>query len=302
MFVTVSRPALIALTGALAVLLTACSSPVSSPLPSPAATSTATTTATTTAEESAVASGYPSGHIHGMSVDPVTHRILLATHDGLFDVSRSPAEQIGPTIDLMGFTTATDGTLYASGHPGPDADLPDPVGLITSADQGRTWLPVSRQGESDFHALAVTADGLIGYEGRIVTSGDGHRWAVTADDVPAYNLAGAPDGTVLATTEDGLYRSVDSGVTWTIVPGAPMLIFSTFAGATAVAVTPDGTVHTSPDAGLTWEQQGSVDGEPAAIAAAQMSDDSHKIWVATADGIRVSSDNGRTFTNLESGS
>ncbi len=289
MLATVSRPALIALTGALAVLLTACSGPLSSP-------------AATTAEDTAVASGYPSGHIHGMSVDPVTNRILLATHDGLFDVSRSPAEQIGPTIDLMGFTTATDGTLYASGHPGPGSDLPDPVGLITSADQGRTWLPMSRQGESDFHALAVTADGLIGHEGRIITSADGQRWAVTTDDVPAYNLAGAPDGTVLATTEDGLYRSVDSGVTWTIVPGAPMLIFSTFVGATAVAVTPDGTVHTSPDAGLTWEQQGSVDGEPAAIAAAQMSDDLHRIWVATADGIQVSSDSGQTFAALELGS
>ncbi|PPB49555.1 hypothetical protein C4K88_07655 [Arthrobacter pityocampae] len=39
--------------------------------------------------------GYPSGHVHGLSVDPETSRILLATHDGLFGVTQSPALQIG---------------------------------------------------------------------------------------------------------------------------------------------------------------------------------------------------------------
>ncbi|MEG9250151.1 exo-alpha-sialidase [Arthrobacter sp. Soc17.1.1.1] len=233
-----------------------------------------------------------------MSVDPGTNRILLATHDGLFDVSRSPAQRIGPTIDLMGFTTTSDGTLYASGHPGPGTDLPDPVGLITSTDDGRTWEPVSRQGETDFHALAATSDGLIGHEGRIVTSPDGQHWTVTADDIPAYNLAAASNGTVLATTEKGLYRSEDSGTTWENVPDAPLLIFTTFAGDTAIGVTPDGTVHTSVDAGLTWPQQGSVQGKPAAIAAAHTGDDTHRIWVATAEGIEVSSDNGTTFQTL----
>jgi hypothetical protein len=116
----------------------------------------------------------------------------LATHDGLFDVSRSPAEQAGPSIDLMG--TSTDGTLYASGHPGPGTDLPDPVGLITSTDQGNTWTPVARQGETDFHALAVAGTDLVGYEGRILTSTEGHHWTVPAEDIPAHSLAGALDG------------------------------------------------------------------------------------------------------------
>ncbi|MHA7146517.1 F510_1955 family glycosylhydrolase [Arthrobacter sp. TmT3-37] len=273
---------------ALAVLLSACTTPASTSQDAPAAAPT----------ESASAADYPSGHIHGMSVDPGTNRILLATHDGLFDVTRSPAQQIGPTIDLMGFTTTSDGTLYASGHPGPGTDLPDPVGLITSTDDGRTWEPVSRQGETDFHALAATSDGLIGHEGHIVTSPDGHHWTVAEDNVPAFNLAAASNGTVLATTEEGLYRSEDSGKTWENVPDAPLLIFTTFAGDTAIGVTPDGTVHTSVDAGFTWPQQGSVQGEPAAIAAAHTGDDTHRIWVATAEGIEVSSDNGTTFQTL----
>ncbi|WP_442884911.1 F510_1955 family glycosylhydrolase [Arthrobacter sp. Soc17.1.1.1] len=270
------------------MLLSACTTPASTSQDTPAGTPA----------ESASAADYPSGHIHGMSVDPGTNRILLATHDGLFDVTQSPAQQVGPTIDLMGFTTTSDGTLYASGHPGPGTDLPDPVGLITSTDDGRTWEPVSRQGETDFHALAATSDGLIGHEGRIITSPDGHHWTVAADNVPAYNLAGASSGTVLATTEEGLYRSEDSGATWKTVPDTPLLIFTTFAGDTAIGVTPDGTVHASSDAGLTWEQRGAVEGEPAAIAAAHTNDETHRIWVATAEGIEVSSDNGATFQPL----
>ena len=259
---------------------------------------TETSSNTGSSTGTSVAAGYPSGHIHGMSVDSGTNRILLATHDGLFNVSQSPAVQVGPTIDLMGFTANTDGTLFASGHPGPGTDLPNPVGLITSTDDGRTWKPVSRQGETDFHSLAVTDDGLIGHEGQILTSPDGLHWTVTANDVPAYNLAGATDGIVLATTEEGLRRSEDSGTTWTAVQGAPLLVFTTFAGNTAVGVTPEGVVHTSPDAGLTWQQRGSIEGEPAAIAAAHTNDETPRIWVATAEGIEVSSDNGATFTPL----
>lgn len=283
-------------TAALAVLLSGCTTSAATNQNSPA-TSTGPSSSTGPAVP-ANPVGYPSGHIHGMSVDPDTNRILLATHDGLFDVSQSPAQQIGPTIDLMGFTSTDDGTLYASGHPGPGTDLPDPVGLITSDDNGRSWKPVSRQGETDFHSLAATSSGLIGYEGRIITSPDGREWAVTADDIPAYNLAGGSDGTVLATTEDGPYRSEDSGATWAPVPGAPILMFTTFAGTTAVGVTPDGTVHTSEDAGLSWVEQGRVEGQPAAIAAVQTGDNARRIWVATDKGIESSGDDGETFAPL----
>lgn len=283
MSLTLPRTTLLGVAAVCTVLLSACT--------------TAPSTAPSTApDESAIASGYPSGHIHGMSVDPTTSRVLLATHDGLFDVTQSPAQQVGPTIDLMGFTSTTDGTLYASGHPGPGTDLPNPVGLITSTDDGHTWKAVSRQGETDFHALAATDDGIVGHEGRMLTSPDGHHWTITEDDIPAYNLAGAFNGTVLATTEDGLHRSEDSGATWSVVPDAPLLIFTALVGSTAVGITPDGTVHTSADGGQTWQRRGSLDDEPAAIAAVKTDEDPLRIWVATQNGIQVSTDSGMTFS------
>ncbi|WP_024476708.1 F510_1955 family glycosylhydrolase [Arthrobacter sp. CAL618] len=250
---------------------------------------------------SASAQDYPAGHIHGMSVDPGSNRVLLATHDGLFDVSESPAIQIGPTIDLMGFTTAGNGEFYASGHPGPGTDLPDPVGLIRSTDQGKTWQPLSLQGESDFHALAATDGGIVGFDGQLRISADGTTWESVDEQLPAFNLAATPrDSIVLATTEEGLQRSTDDGETWVAVAGAPLLMLTALSEGKAVGVTPDGRIHTSVDAGLTWVEQGTVPGEAAAIATQLLDDSTLRIWVATEDSVQVSNDNGQTFTDIKS--
>jgi photosystem II stability/assembly factor-like uncharacterized protein len=243
---------------------------------------------------------YPAGHIHGMSVDPATNRVLLATHDGLYDVSASPARKIGPNIDLMGFTTAGNGTFYASGHPGPGSRLPNPVGLIRSTDQGRTWEPLSRQGESDFHALAATESRLVGYDGELLASKDGMAWEAVEQGFAPYNLAGTPRGSiVLATTEEGLLRSSDHGATWSDVPDAPLLMHTALSDERAAGVTPDGRVYTSDDSGETWKEQGTVPGQPAAIAT-QALDSTQRIWVATGEGVQVSNDSGRTFTKMKS--
>lgn len=252
-------------------------------------------------EHSADGHSYPAGHIHGMSVDPGTNRVLLATHDGLFDVSASPVVQIGPTVDLMGFTQAANGDFYASGHPGPGSDLPDPVGLIRSTDGGKTWEPLSRQGESDFHALAATDSAVVGFEGELLVSDDGTEWEAAEADFQPYHLAGASrDSTVLATTEEGLQRSTDDGATWSAVPDAPLLMLTALSEGQAAGITPDGRIFTSEDAGLTWAEQGTVPGEAAAIDAQVLDDSTLRIWVATADSVQVSNDNGRTFTNIRS--
>ncbi|MHA7294100.1 F510_1955 family glycosylhydrolase [Arthrobacter sp. HLT1-21] len=239
--------------------------------------------------------------MHGMSVDPDTNRVLLATHDGLFDVSESPAIQIGPTIDLMGFTPAGNGELYASGHPGPGTDLPNPVGLIRSTDQGQTWQPLSRQGESDFHALAATDGGIVGFDGQLRISADGTSWEAADEQIPAFNLAATSrDSVVLATTEEGLQRSTDDGETWAAVPSAPLLMLTALSGGEAAGVTVEGQIHTSSDAGLTWVPQGAVRGEASAIATHVLDDSTLRIWVATEDGVQVSNDNGQTFGDIRS--
>lgn len=260
------------------------------------------TSGTGTGSSAVTASADALGHVHGMTADPDTGRILLATHNGLFDVSAQPAEKLGPAIDLMGFSAAAPGQYYASGHPGAGSGLPDPVGLIRSDDGGKTWTALSRQGESDFHALTVTQDGIIGYDGQLRRSEDGQDWATVQTRMQPVALAGSRENTVvLATTEEGVQRSADGGATWSLPPDSPLLLFTAFADATtAVGVAPNNTVHISRDAGLTWRQTGEVSAPAAAITAAN-DDGQLQIWVATDNGVERSADGGATFSAVAPG-
>lgn len=258
----------------------------------------------TTPHTTAAGSPLPSTHVHGLTVSGDAGQVLLATHDGLFDVTTSPATKIGGTNDLMGFTAGpADGVFYASGHPGPGSDLPNPMGLLKSSDGGTTWEQLSRQGESDFHAMTTTQAGIVAFDGTLRTSADGETWnTIPADFAPAV-LAGHPDSrTLLATTPDGVQRSTDAGSTWEPVKDGPVIQFAAFAHpAEAVGVEPDGTVHYSADAGGTWTKMGRIDAQVMAIAAVKGADGRPWIWAATADGILVSTDGGTTFRPADAG-
>lgn len=247
---------------------------------------------------SPAASGLPSSHAHGLSVNSETGQILLATHEGLFDISKNTGVKIGPSNDLMGFTTAMDeGVFYASGHPGKDSTLPNPLGLLKSSDGGKTWDQVSRQGESDFHALTTTKSGIVGFDGTMRTSTDGATWKTSSAGFAPAVLAGSPySDTVLATTPEGLRRSSDAGTSWTMIQGAPVIQFAAFASAAeAAGVAPDGSVYLSVDGGLTWRNTGKIDGSVQAVAASEGSGGTPWIWAATMSGLVVSTDGGATF-------
>lgn len=195
-----------AATAVVVALAAGCSSAASSP---------------TAAAPSAEAGVLPSGHVHGVAIDPGYGALLLATHEGLIEVGADGGlRPTGPVIDLMGFTVVGPDHYLASGHPGLRVDLPQPVGLIESTDGGRTWEPLSRQGQSDFHALAALApSGALGWDGALQRTADGHTWEQLAIPAEPHTLSAAPDGTtVLATTAQGLLRSADAappGLRWT---------------------------------------------------------------------------------------
>lgn len=263
------------------------------------AAAAATTILLVTGCTAEAAPSYPEAHIHGMAVQGNGKTVLLATHDGLYEMSADSAEFVGPTIDLMGFTTTgTPGHFYASGHPGAGSELPNPVGLIESTDGGQSWQPLSRQGQSDFHSLTHSQAGIVGFDGAVRTSENGRNWSTTNTGLQPANLSGTAEAdTVLATTQAGLQRSTDGGTTWEKAPDAPLLYLTDFATAqSAAGVSPDGTVYTSDDAGLTWQKAGRIDSEPHAMAATTGEDGQLKIWIATGQDIRQSEDDGQTFS------
>lgn len=237
---------------------------------------------------------YPT-HVHALALKPGTTDVLIASHEGIYEVSGSELHPTGANIDLMGFTVDGDGVYLASGHPGPGVDLPDPVGLISSTD-GEDWTRESLAGKSDFHALTVASGGIIGFDGTLRLSADGRSWTDAPAQFTPHSLAGSPSGPlVLATTEDGPLVSNDSGLTWSPLPDAPVIMLAAVTQSRLVGVLPDGGIRISTDSGQSWDPAGSVLGYPAAVTAAE-TENGLQIWVMTDAGLEHSADGGQTFS------
>lgn len=252
---------------------------------------------------SPAADGLPSEHVHGISRDPGSGKVNLATHTGIF-VLQSDAtwQRVGPEVDFMGFAISGPGTFYGSGHPGAGVDLPVPVGLIKSTDAGRTWTSLSRGGKSDFHALTASSNGVMAFDGALATTKDGKTWSPGALPAEPSALAAAPDGSqVLATTNQGVLTSTDEGRTWVPLASAPPLFLVSWADSkTVVGVTTEGGLAVSADAGVTWQMGAVKLSSGQAVSASRDKAGVLEILVVTDTGVLQSRDSGATLTNLKS--
>jgi len=245
----------------------------------------------------------PSTHVHGISRDPGSGKVNLATHTGLFVMQPDASwQRVGPEVDLMGFAVSGPGTFYASGHPAVGVDMPQPVGLIKSTDAGATWTVLSRGGESDFHALTASSKGVMGFDTVLRATPDGKTWSQGGLTAQPRSLAAAPDGSqVLATTEQGLLSSPDGGATWAKVPQAPLLLLTAWADSkTVVGVTPEGGLALSTDAARTWVPAPGKAPKATAVSASRDKAGLLEILVVTDTSVLQSRDNGATFTDLKS--
>lgn len=241
--------------------------------PGPAATAAGTTPGAPAATGAPPAAPIAITHLHAVARDPKTGELLLATHEGLFRHVDGQVRRTGPVIDLMGFAVGPDGTFYASGHPGTGTDLPQPVGLITSGDGGRTWRVASRGGESDFHALAVGPRSVTGFDGALRTTSDNRSWTTRTIASPPRALAASPtSGTLVATTAAGLLLSRDDGASWQPLAPPETAVLAAWADEqTIVIATTSGRLATSSDSGATWTRPGKSIGAAEALFAQRTS-------------------------------
>lgn len=126
-------------------------------------------------------------HLHGMGYIEQEDALYFSTHHGLkifrdgnwFETSEN-------NNDYMGFNAVDEG-FYTSGHPSPDSDMPNPIGIQRSMDGGRSLEHLGMEGETDFHLMAA------GYQSH-------HLFVMNP----------APNSQI----EAGFHRSEDLGETW----------------------------------------------------------------------------------------
>lgn len=238
-------------------------------------------------------------HVHGLGIDPSDKTLYAATHFGVFRVpEEGPPTRIAErNQDTMGFTVVGPRHFLGSGHPDPIEGKPPNLGLIESTDGGETWRDLSMSGQADFHSLQAAHGMVFGYNsssGSLMVTTDKLTWDQRAA-LPLADFAvspGSPD-VLIATTENGPATSADGGRTFTVLDGTPPLLFVSWPEPTALyGLAPSGAILLSADQGKTWQQQGSLDGRPAAITAT----DAKTIYAATDTGIYQSTDAGKTFT------
>ena len=170
-------------------------------------------------------------HVHSVATDG--EEFFLASHHGLYVWSGNSWQLRGEEFDIMGLAI-DDGVFYASGHPGPSQDLPDPLGILVSKDAGETWEPSVLTGEVDFHLLEVAGTTVVGVAanyGMVVASADlGQTWT-SLEVPPLTSLALNPlNGNEILLASDGaLFLSEDDGVTFfpaTAPPGLSLIEWS----------------------------------------------------------------------------
>ncbi|MGO4886767.1 F510_1955 family glycosylhydrolase [Anaerobacillus sp. MEB173] len=172
-------------------------------------------------------------HIHGIGYAGNQNAIFFAAHDGVKVYENGEWFKTKDfNNDYMGFTPVDKG-FYTSGHPGAGVNLPNPLGLKRSYDDGQTLEDLAMEGQSDFHAMGVGYYNhaiylLNEYQnptldlGFFVSKDDGQTWnEISTADLGGHilNIAVHPtnEDTVALTTEAGVYLSEDAGESFTLL-------------------------------------------------------------------------------------
>lgn len=94
-------------------------------------------------------------HIHGLGFTSDGSQLVIPAHDGLISYSNNRWQAVvGEKHDYMGFNLVDNG-FYSSGHPARGSGLKNPLGIVKSVDNGKTFEFMDFYGVEDFHGMAV---------------------------------------------------------------------------------------------------------------------------------------------------
>lgn len=270
-------------------------------------------------EETKIDKGFKAEHLHGIAYG-ADQNIYVATHEGMLATGSDGGEWVlkgNYDFDFMGFNVMSDGTMITSGHPGKTSNLPNPLGVMISDNNGSKWDSKSLLGKVDFHILAsnfsnpkviygVNQMDSGSYKAGIYKSTDkGGEWdridsvGLPQDLHQIYSLISMPDdeNTLLAGTEMGVLKSSDGGGNWESFDQTRLI--------TAINVLPDSKdlisysitneeagIMVSKDGGHTWENKGFDLGEDAVAYFGINPNDANKMAISTFENSVFTSENG----------
>jgi photosystem II stability/assembly factor-like uncharacterized protein len=241
-------------------------------------------------------------HIHALDLNPRDEALFVASHTGLYRISRgaqTAARVSDLRPDLKAFTVVRPDRFLGSGHSDRAGEARQ-LGLIESRNGGEDWRPIGLRGRADFHVLRVGAAQIVGYDSsarRLMISRDGgeswqaHRLPAALVDVAVHP---ARAKTLVATTQTKLLLSSDGGRTWQTVSDKTGLL-AWPRGERLFVLASDGRLWRSRDLGRRWQARGGIGGEPAAMVART----DQRLFAALKGGvIKTSADGGSSWRLL----
>jgi photosystem II stability/assembly factor-like uncharacterized protein len=256
----------------------------------------------------------PGDEVGSLALDPADGTLLIGSSHGTFrlpagasepeklDVNlNAPGKGEGPLLDLVPRFSGP-GEVFASGH-SRGGTLPENVGMVRSADAGKTWEPVSGIGEIDYHDIEFADDAMLALrvdQPDVQVSRDGGKTfepqaapaAARAVDIAvnpgdaAQWAVGTEQGTWISNNSGGSWRQRDTTFGARVAWAAPDKLYS--AGL-------DGKVRLSPDGGRSWNEVGTIGAGPKDFQAGPKGE----LYAYVAGGkVRSSTDGGATWNDL----
>jgi hypothetical protein len=254
----------------------------------------------------------PDPIVGALDVNPADGSVWMSTNTGLFRVAEGSEEPekiegtlgtpdgTGQISEQLVVRFTGDDELIASGHPPAGSQLPPALGLVRSADAGKTWEPVSELGDADFHAIQTSGETIVagryGQPAIDVSTDGGKTFANKRPPDPLVDLEIDPDDPRrwVATTQSGVFTSSDQGGAWRQREPVPNARLAWPESSALFRIDPGGPVKRSGDGGETWEDVGTTGGEPRALFAAS----ADELYALLLDGtLKQSTDGGATWTD-----
>lgn len=245
-------------------------------------------------------------YVNSLELDQRSGELLLTTNRGFYRIDPDSDEvrqvrgkltagrrssTVGTFLELK---LEAPGRLVGSGHPD-QRTLPQYLGLMRSADGGRTWTMVSRLGDADLHKIVLRHGRLYAWDAvlsALIVSDDGGR-SFAEHFTPRgliidFEVDPANPKRIVAATDEQLFRSTDEGEGWRGVLPARGVRLAWPAANRLYRADEDGSVSLSENGGDRWQRVGEVPGEPYKIEA--ISGD--ELYIALSDGTIVHTEDG----------